>query len=47
MEREQVYSPETMLDHYHMSENRFKEFLGSKFEERIEFSEENLSFKHK
>lgn len=36
--------PETILDQFHMTENRFKEFLASKFEKGVEFSEEGLSF---
>jgi hypothetical protein len=44
MDGEQLLVPEAMLDHYHMTENRFKEFLASKFEKGIEFSNEGLSF---
>jgi hypothetical protein len=36
--------PETILDHFHMTENRFKEFLASKFEKEVEFSNEGLKF---
>ncbi|MFL6560058.1 MAG: YaaC family protein [Bacillus sp. (in: firmicutes)] len=41
---QQFVIPETILDHFHMTENRFKEFLASKFENRVEFSEKGLSF---
>ena len=36
--------PEKILDHFHMTENRFKEFLTSKFENGVEFSNEGLAF---
>jgi hypothetical protein len=42
---EQFIIPEIILDQYHMSENRFKDFLASKFAEPIEFSNEGLTFK--
>jgi hypothetical protein len=41
---EQFIIPEIILDQYHMSENRLKEFLTSKFEKPIEFTNEGLSF---
>jgi hypothetical protein len=44
IEGERLIVPETILDHYHMTENRFKEFLESKFEKGLEFSNEGLSF---
>ncbi|MGZ3900174.1 MAG: YaaC family protein [Bacteroidia bacterium] len=40
----QFMIPDSILDHYHMTENRFKEFLTSKFEKPIEFSHEGLIF---
>ena len=36
--------PEIILDYYHMSHNRIKDFLGSNFHDQFLFSEENLSF---
>jgi hypothetical protein len=42
---EQLVVPESVLDHFHMTENRFKEFLASKFEKGVEFSEEGLAFR--
>ncbi|WP_066322371.1 YaaC family protein [Bacillus sp. FJAT-29814] len=36
--------PEAVLDHFHMTENRFKEFLSGKFVSGVEFSNEGLSF---
>lgn len=41
---EKLLVPETILDHFHMTENRFKEFLASKFENGVEFSNEGLTF---
>lgn len=41
---EKLLVPETILDHFHMTENRFKEFLASKFEKGVEFSNEGLTF---
>jgi hypothetical protein len=41
---ERLVVPVALIDHYHMTENRFKEFLGSKFEKGSEFSSEGLSF---
>ena len=41
---QQFIIPELILDQYHMSENRFKEFLTSKFEKPIEFHSEGLIF---
>ena len=35
--------PESILDHYHMTEDRFKEFLISKFEKGVEFSVDRLA----
>ncbi|NHC43153.1 hypothetical protein G6549_25025 [Bacillus sp. MM2020_1] len=43
-DNKQFVVPDTILDHFHMTENRFKEFLASKFEKGVEFSEEGLSF---
>jgi hypothetical protein len=40
----QFLVPDTVLDHFHMTENRFKEFLASKFEKGVEFSNDGLSF---
>lgn len=40
----QFFVPESILDQYHMTENRFKEFILSKFEHPIEFSDEGLFF---
>ncbi|WP_374703107.1 YaaC family protein [Neobacillus cucumis] len=37
--------PEFVLDNFHMTESRFKEFLSSKFKNSVEFSNEELSFK--
>lgn len=42
--QDQFVIPETVLDQFHMTENRFKEFLASKFEKEVEFSKEGLSF---
>ncbi|WP_066074790.1 YaaC family protein [Neobacillus soli] len=42
--KNQLVVPESILDHYHMTENRFKEFLASKFDMEIEFPGEGLSF---
>ncbi|MCL6574102.1 MAG: YaaC family protein [Bacillus sp. (in: Bacteria)] len=44
IEGEQFVVPVALLDHYHMTESRFKEFLISKFEKGIDFSSERLSF---
>ncbi|MEH7130917.1 YaaC family protein [Neobacillus drentensis] len=43
-DHKQFVVPDTILDHFHMTENRFKEFLASKFEKGVEFSEGGLSF---
>ena len=43
-DNKQFLVPDTILDHFHMTENRFKEFLASKFEKGVEFSKEELSF---
>ncbi|MFJ7730175.1 YaaC family protein [Neobacillus sp. NPDC097160] len=40
---EQLIIRESVLDHFHMTEDRFKEFLGSKLEKGIEFSGEGLA----
>jgi hypothetical protein len=42
---EQFMVPEIILDQYHMSKNRLKDFLTSKFEEPIAFSNDGLTFK--
>lgn len=42
---EQFEIPEAILDHYHMTENRFKEYFPTKFKNGIEFTNEGLSFK--
>ncbi|MEH7417405.1 YaaC family protein [Neobacillus drentensis] len=36
--------PEFVLDHYHMTESRFKEFFTSKFKNNVEFANEGLAF---
>jgi hypothetical protein len=36
--------PEKILDHYHMSSNRFKDYMQSKFSNQFEFSNNGLSF---
>ncbi|MEH7119699.1 YaaC family protein [Neobacillus vireti] len=36
--------PEFVLDHYHMTEVRFKEFFSSKFKNSVEFANEGLAF---
>lgn len=41
---EQLVVPEKILDHYHMTEDRLKEFLTSKSGNQIEFSNEGLLF---
>jgi len=41
---EKLLVPDAILDHFHMTENRFKEFLASKFEKGVEFSNEGLTF---
>jgi hypothetical protein len=41
---QQFVVPGTVLDHFHMTENRFKEFLASKFERGVEFSNDSLAF---
>jgi hypothetical protein len=41
---EKFIIPEEVLDQYHMTANRFKEFITSKFERPIDFSSEGLSF---
>ncbi|MEH7073227.1 YaaC family protein [Neobacillus drentensis] len=43
-ENQRFLVPETILDHFHMTENRFKEFFTSKIDNSVEFSEEDLSF---
>ena len=43
-DNKQFFVPETILDHFHMTENRFKEFLASKFEKGVEFSDDGLAF---
>ncbi|OLS33485.1 YaaC family protein [Bacillus sp. MRMR6] len=40
----QMVIPENILDQYHMTESRFKEFLISRSNSQIEFSEEGLVF---
>ena len=40
----QLTIPDSVLDSYHMTESRLKEFLASKFDHSIEFSNEGLSF---
>ncbi|MFK9095387.1 YaaC family protein [Bacillus salipaludis] len=40
---EQLIIRESVLDHFHMTEDRFKEFLGSKLEKGVEFSDEGLA----
>jgi len=40
----QFVVPEDILDHYHMTENRFKDFLAAKIKHKIEFLGEGLSF---
>ncbi|MGJ7913784.1 YaaC family protein [Neobacillus sp. LXY-1] len=37
--------PEEILDQYHMTENRFKDFLASKIKKQVEFSNERLGVK--
>jgi hypothetical protein len=39
-----LFIPETILDHFHMTEGRFKEFFASKFKRELDFSSEGLSF---
>ncbi|WP_462411324.1 YaaC family protein [Neobacillus sp. Marseille-QA0830] len=34
--------PDDLLDHYHMTENRFRDFLASKFSDEIEISDQGL-----
>lgn len=41
---DQLVIPEKVLDRYHMSHNRLKEFLNSKFNNIFSFSEDNRSF---
>ncbi|WP_081799487.1 YaaC family protein [Neobacillus jeddahensis] len=41
---EQLSIPETILDHFHMTEGRFKEFFASKCKNEVDFSNEGLSF---
>jgi len=41
---EQLIFPEFVLDHFHMTDSRFKEFFSSKVTNGVEFSEEGLSF---
>jgi hypothetical protein len=36
--------PEIVLDHFHMTENRFREFFSGKFVNGVEFSDEGMSF---
>ncbi|PFN74920.1 hypothetical protein COJ85_33265 [Bacillus sp. AFS076308] len=36
--------PEYVLDNYHMTESRFKEFFTSKFKNNVEFANEGLAF---
>lgn len=43
-EGDKLIVPETILDHYHMTENRLKEFLAGKFVSEVEFSTDGLSF---
>jgi hypothetical protein len=43
-DHKQFFVPESVLDHFHMTENRFKEFLTSKFEKGVEFSNDGLAF---
>ncbi|MGG3564891.1 YaaC family protein [Neobacillus rhizosphaerae] len=40
----QLTIPDSVLDSYHMTESRLKEFLSSKFDHSVEFSNEGLSF---
>ena len=41
---DQLVIPEMILDQFHMTEERFKEFLSSKFKNGIEFSSSGLQF---
>lgn len=41
----QLVVPEKVLDHYHMTEDRLREFLATKSGNQIEFSNEGLQFK--
>lgn len=41
---DKFHIPEKVLDHFHMTESRFKEFFSSKFELPVTFSDQNLSF---
>lgn len=43
-ENGQLFIPEKILDNYHMTENRFKEFLLSQFPELISISNDKLAF---
>jgi hypothetical protein len=40
----QFIIPEKLLDHFHMSDNRLKEFLTSKYKDLFLFSDEGLTF---
>ncbi|MFF2450804.1 YaaC family protein [Neobacillus sp. NPDC058068] len=43
-QREQFVVPETVLNYFHMTESRFKEFFASKCKKEVEFESEGLSF---
>ncbi|WP_066389922.1 YaaC family protein [Neobacillus mesonae] len=43
-EGKQFVLSEAILDSYHMTENRFKEFLSSKMNNNVDFSNEGISF---
>ncbi len=44
MQHEYLIIPDTILDHFHMTEDRFKEYFASKFKGQVDFSNEGLSF---
>jgi hypothetical protein len=43
-QHEYLIIPETILDHFHMTRERFKEFFASKFKREVDFSSDGLSF---
>jgi hypothetical protein len=43
-QHEYLIIPETILDHFHMTGERFKEFFASKFKREVDFSSDGLSF---
>jgi hypothetical protein len=45
MTGEELVIPNEILDHYHMTENRFKEFIASKFSGKVEFTKDALQLK--